>query len=77
MSSVAGISYSILLSQQILDAIKCVVDDNFVFQQQCTSAFNTVQPLQYKTLNFLSPELWPVTVQSLIPLRDLGSHTAA
>jgi len=36
--------------------------NNFVFQQdsaQVHLAFNTVQLLQCKTLNFLSPELWP------------------
>jgi len=49
----------ILLPQQMLD---CVLYKNFVFQQDSTLvhlAFNTVQLLQCKTLNFLSPELWP------------------
>ena len=38
------------------DAIKRVVGDNF--SKTVDLAFNTVQLLQYKTLNFLSPELW-------------------
>jgi len=36
--------------------------DNFVFQQNSVLvflAFNTVQLLHCKTLNFLSPDLWP------------------
>jgi len=39
-----------------------VVHNNFVFQQDSAPvnlAFNIVQLLQCKTLNFLSPELWP------------------
>jgi len=46
----------------MLDVIKLVVDDNFVFQQDCAPvhlAFNTVQLLHCKTLNFLSPDRWP------------------
>jgi len=45
----------------MLYAIKRFVDNNFVFQQDSAPvhmAFNTVQLLQCKTLNFLSPELW-------------------
>ena len=40
----------------------CVIYNNFVFQQdsaQVHLAFNTVQLLQCKPLNFLSPELRP------------------
>jgi len=54
--------WDISLSQQMLDAIKLIVDNNFVFQQDSAlvhRAFNTVQQMQCKTLNFLSPELWP------------------
>jgi len=39
----------------------CVIYNNFVFQQDSAPvhfAFNTVQLLQCKTLNFLSAELW-------------------
>jgi len=46
----------------MLDATKDVVDDNFVFQQDSAPVhleFNTVSLLQCKTLNSLSPELWP------------------
>jgi len=51
-----------LLSQQMLVAVKRVVRKNFVFQQDSASvhhAFNIVQLLRYKTLNFLSSDLWP------------------
>jgi len=47
----------LLLSQQVLDVIKRVVGNNFVFQQDSTlmhSAHNIVQLLQRETLNFLS-----------------------
>jgi len=47
MDSIAGISYYL---------------NNFVFQQDGAPvhlAFNTVQLLQCKTLNFLSPKQWP------------------
>jgi len=51
---------NILLSQQMLDAVKYVVNDNVVSQQNTASVhlvFNTVQLLQCKTVNFFSPEL--------------------
>jgi len=50
---------NILLCQQMLDATKRIVDDSIVFQQDIALvhlAFNTVQLLQCKTVNFLSPE---------------------
>jgi len=46
----------------MLDAIRNVVDDNFVLQQNTAPVhleFNTVQLLQCKTFEFLSLELWP------------------
>ena len=58
MDSIAGIF-------TISTNVKCyysVVYNNFVFQQDSAPvhlAFNTVQLLQCKTLNFLSPQLWP------------------
>jgi len=55
----AGISYYLNECQMLLMRI---VNDNFVFQQDRAPvhlAFNTVQLLQCKTLNFLSPQLWP------------------
>jgi len=45
----------------------CAIYNNYVFQQNSAPvhlAFNTVQLLQWKTFNFLFPELWPITVQS-------------
>ena len=45
-----------------------VVYNSFVFQQDSALmhlAFNTVQLLHCKTLNFLSPELWPHNSQEL------------
>jgi len=43
-----------------ISGVRCVVDDNIVFQQDTRVhfAFNTVQLLQCKTVNFLFPELW-------------------
>jgi len=58
MDSIAGICY-------YLNNVRCyysVVCNNFVLQhaRQCVHlAFNTDQLLQCKSLNFLSPELWP------------------
>jgi len=46
----------------MLDAIKRVIVDNIVFQQDTVLvhfAFNTVKLLQCKTVSFLSSELWP------------------
>ena len=56
------------LSQQMSDVIKRFADDNLSFTNTVYPAFNTVQLLHCKTLNFLSPELRPVTVHSLTPL---------
>ena len=45
-----------------VDANKRVVDDSFVLQQNSERVhlpLNTVQLQQCKTLNLLSPELWP------------------
>jgi len=63
--------WDVLLIQQMLDAIKCIVDDNSVFQQHRALMHlvcNTVQLLQCKTLNFLSSELWPGNSPELTPL---------
>jgi len=49
--------WDILLSQQILNAIKCVIDGNFIVQQDgvlMLIAFNTVRLLWCKTPIFLS-----------------------
>jgi len=72
--------WHILLSQQMSDAIKQFVDDNFVLQQDSASvhpALNTVQLLQCKTLNFLSPQLQSHNSPQLSSTNYLGSHTAA
>jgi len=62
------------LSQQLSDVIKRFADDNLSFTNTVYLAFNTVRLLQCKTLNFLSPELWPITVHSLTPLtKPLGT----
>jgi len=56
----------------------CVIYSSFVFQQdsaQVHFAFNTVQLLQCKTLNFLSPELWPINSPEL-NFTDYESHIA-
>jgi len=52
----------VLLSQQILPAIKHVAGDTFVFQQhdtlsQCPK--DTIKLLQQETPDFTGPDLWP------------------
>jgi len=75
MDSIAEISY-------YLNKCRCynrIVDNNFVFQQDSGLvhlAFNTVPLLQCKTLNFLSPELWPHNSPDLNST-DRENHTAA
>jgi len=70
-----------LLSQQILDTIKRVIDGNFIFQQDGALmfiAFNTVQLLWCKTPISLS--FWamaPKRSRASLQQRHLGSHTAA
>ena len=52
----------VLLSQQMLDTIIALFITILSFSKTMHPvplAFNTVQLLQCKTLNFLSPELWP------------------
>ena len=64
----------------MLDAIKHTVDDNIVFQQDNAPvhlAFNTVQLLQCKSVNFFSSKLWPYKSPELnSTLQDLGIRTA-
>ena len=60
--------WNIIISQQILDAMKRVINDNFIFQQYSALmliALDTVQLLQRNT--FLSRQ-WPKMVQSLTPM---------
>jgi len=59
MDSIAGIWYYL---NKIVRCYYRIIYNNFVFQQDGAPvhlAFNTVQLLQCKTLNFLSPELLP------------------
>jgi len=56
----------ILLSQQILTVIKHDVNDNIIcisatqlMHASVHGAHNTVQQLLRKTLNLISPQLWP------------------
>jgi len=60
-------SHDVLLSQQMLPAIRHVVGDNYVFQQDSSPAHqtrDTIELLQRETADFISPELWPPTIQT-------------
>ena len=55
-------SQDVLLSQQMLHAIRHVAGDNFVFQQDNAPAnrvCDTIELLQCETADFISPELCP------------------
>lgn len=72
----------VLLSQQMLPAIKHVAGDTFIFQQDSAPAHrarDTIQLLQRETPDFIGPDLWPPNSPDLNPyrLQDLGSHAAA
>ena len=61
----------VLLSQQMLPAIKSVAGDMFIFQQfrtpaQC--ARETIQLLQRETPDFIAPDLWPPNSPDLNPV---------
>ena len=63
----------------MLDVIKHVVHDNFVFQQESTPVYcarNAIQRLQCEILFFLSAELSSTrqATVDLCCLQDLGSH---
>ena len=58
--------WTVLLGYLIISIdVRChqhIIDYNFIFQQDSALvhlSFNTVQLQQCKTLNFLSPKLWP------------------
>ena len=54
--------HDVLLSQQMLSAIKHVAGDTFVFQQDNAPshrAKDTIKLLQQETLDFIGPDLWP------------------
>jgi len=53
---------SVLLSQQMIPAIKQVAGDTFVFQQDSAPAHrahDAIQLLQRETPDFIGPDLWP------------------
>ena len=69
--------WGIFLSQQMLPVIKHVVDDNITclsatqrMHAPVNGAYNTVQQLLCKTLNFISPELWPQQAQLITWFRE-------
>jgi len=53
----------VLLSQQMLPAIKHVESDTFVFQQDVAESHRartcTIKQLQQETPDFIGPDLWP------------------
>jgi len=52
--------WDMLLSQQLLDAIKRVVDDKFLFQQALhRCVLHSHSPVTAVQKNFLSSKLWP------------------
>ena len=61
----------ILLSQQMIPAIKPVAGDMFVFQQDSAPAHHahdTIQLLQRETPDFIGPDLWPPNSPDLNPV---------
>ena len=61
----------VLLSQQMIPAIKQVAGDMFVFQQVSAlahRAHDTIQLLQRKTPDFIGPDLWPPNSPDLNPV---------
>jgi len=56
----------VLLSQQMLPAIKHVAGDTFVFEQDNVPshhAMDTIKQLHQETPDFIGPDLWPATKQ--------------
>jgi len=63
----------VLLSQQMIPAIKQVAGDTFVFQQDSAPAHRardtiTIQLLQRETPDFIGPNLWPPNSPDLNPV---------
>ena len=61
----------VLLSQQMIPAIKLVAGDTFVFQQDSAPvhhARDTIQLLQRETPDFIGPDLWPPNSPDLNPV---------
>lgn len=62
---------NVLLSQHLLPAIRQLVGDVFIFQQDSAPAHrarSTVEFLHQETPNFISPELWPPNSPDLNPV---------
>jgi len=62
---------SVLLSQQMIPAIKQVAGDTFVFQQDSAPvhrARDTIQLLQRETPDLTGSDLWPPTSTDLNPI---------
>jgi len=55
--------WNVVLSQQMFDALECIVDDSFLFQRDSALerlAFSTVQHSSTAAVqNFLPSALWP------------------
>ena len=63
--------HDVLLSQQMIPAIKQVADDMFVFQQDSVPAHHAhdiIQLLQRETPDFIGPDLWPPNSPDLNPV---------
>ena len=63
--------HEMLLSQQLLSAIRQVSGDFFVFQQDSAPAHRareTIKLLQRETPAFISPDLWPPNSPDLNPV---------
>jgi len=62
---------NVLLSQQMIPAIKQVAGDTFVFQQDSAPAHrarDTIQLLQRETPDFIGSDLWPPNSPDLNPV---------
>jgi len=58
---------NVLMSRQMIPAIKLVAGDTFVFQQDSALAHrvcDTIQLLQRETPDFIGHDLWSPTVQT-------------
>ena len=63
-------SHDVLLSQQMIPAIKQVAGDTFVFQLDSAPAHrarDTIHLLQRETPDFIGPDLWPPNSPDLNP----------
>ena len=71
--------YIVYLLTIVLPAIKCVAGDTFVFQQDSAlSARKTIELLERKTPDFISPDLWPPTaLTSIRSITSSGGHATA